>query len=91
VNSILRRNPESILKRTGRIKRKARIRSKIEGAIGIMKENYNFGRIQIWGGEKVKGEMGLKVSAWNLFYLLSCVEGLFEDRISYRRLFYENY
>ncbi|MHA1757253.1 MAG: hypothetical protein ACTSVV_10820 [Promethearchaeota archaeon] len=47
VNSIPRRKPENILKRSGRTKRKACICSKIEDAIEIMKENYNFGCIRI--------------------------------------------
>jgi len=47
LNSIPRRKPESIPKRSGRTKRKACICSKIEDAIEIMKENYNFGCIRI--------------------------------------------
>ncbi len=89
VNSIPRRNPESIPKRSGGQK-KACIRSKIEAVFGIIEGNHHFGRTQVQGGEKVRGEMGLKVSAWNLFYLLSHVEGCFEDRISLKRLFHEN-
>ncbi|MHA1325561.1 MAG: transposase, partial [Candidatus Helarchaeota archaeon] len=76
-------------KKKRRAKRKARIRSKIEAVFGIMEENYHFGRTRVWGGEKVKSEMGLRGSAWNLFYLLFHVEGCFEDRISLRRLFHE--
>ena len=71
-------------------KKKSRIRSKVESTFGIMEKNYNFGQTRLRGIDNVKIDTCLKFSSWNHFFLLSYFTERFEDRISLRRLFYEN-
>lgn len=71
-------------------KKKSRVRSKVESTFGIMQKNHNFGQVLVRGTTNVKIDTCLKITSWNHFYLMSYVMSRFEDRISLRRLFYEN-
>jgi len=71
-------------------KKKSRVRSKVESTFGILQKNHDFGQVLVRGANNVKIDTCLKVTSWNHFYLISYVINRFEDRISLRRLFYEN-
>lgn len=71
-------------------KKKSRIRSKVEAIFGIMEENYNFGHTRLRRINNVKTELCLMCTAWDHFFLMSYIMDRFNDRISLRRLFYEN-
>ena len=75
-------------KRSGRSK--SRVRTKVEGVFGIAKMNLNFEKLYVRGLSNVKIDITLKCIRWNIFYLYSYIEGRMEDRISIRRLLYEN-
>ncbi|MBA7540013.1 hypothetical protein ES705_32302 [subsurface metagenome] len=72
------------------VRKKSRIRSKIESMFGIMQKNHNFGRTLVRGTHNVKIDTCLIVSSWNHFFLITYFMDRFEDRISLRKLFYEN-
>jgi hypothetical protein len=78
-----RKNPRSA-------KRKSKIRSKVECVFGILHENYTFGRSAVRGQTAVFIETALIYSSWNYFILMSYFIDKFEDRISLKRLLYEN-
>lgn len=78
-----RKNPRSA-------KKKSKIRSKVECVFGILHENYTFGRSAVRGKNAVFIETALIYSSWNFFILMSSFVDRFEDRISLKRLLYEN-
>ena len=71
-------------------RRKSRIRSKVETVFGILTENYSFGRSNVCGLSNVIKETAIVYSAWNFFILMSFFVDRFEDRISLKKLLYEN-
>ncbi len=67
------------------IKRKSKIRSRIEALFGILRENSVFQRSRVRTLPRVTMEQTLIFTAHNLYGLVALISGRFEDHLSTRR------
>lgn len=74
-------------KKPKQARKKSKIRSKIEATNGILCLNYNLEHIRVRGLPRVRIEMALTMSLWNLILILAYVEDRFDDRWSIRKLY----
>jgi IS5 family transposase len=71
-------------------KNKSKNRSRIEALFGISRENMGFGKVLVRGLWRVAIDVSLTFIVWNFGSLYAFFVNRFEDRISLRKLLYNN-